>query len=42
MNEVEETLRVINAQIGYHKRNIIALEEYRDKIMKKYNIKEVE
>ncbi len=42
MNEVEETLRVINAQIGYYKRNIIALEEYRDEIMKKYNIKEVE
>lgn len=38
MNEVEETLRVINAEIGYYERKIIALEEARKDIMDKYNI----
>lgn len=40
MNEVEENLRVINAQIGYYKRKILALEEARREIMDKYNIDE--
>lgn len=38
MNEVEETIRVINAQIGHHKKQIRELEEYRQELMDKYNI----
>ena len=38
MNEVEETLRAINAQIGFHKRQIIALKQARNDIMDKYGI----
>ena len=38
MNELEETLRVINAQIGYHEKQIKELKEYRKELMDKYNI----
>ncbi len=38
MNQVEETLRVINVEIGYHERKIIALKEARQDIMNKYDI----
>ena len=38
MNEVEETLRVINAQIGFHRRKITALKQVRKDIMDKYGI----
>jgi N-acetyl-anhydromuramyl-L-alanine amidase AmpD len=38
MNEVEETLRVINNQIGFYEKQIKKLKEYRKEIMDKYGI----
>lgn len=38
MNELEETLRIINAQIGYYENQIKELKEYRKELMDKYNI----
>lgn len=38
MNELEETLRVVNAQIGYYEKQIKELKEYRKELMDKYDI----
>lgn len=38
MNEVEETLRVIDAQIGYHKNQIKELNSAKKEVLDKYNI----
>lgn len=38
MNSVEETLRVVNAQIGVYKKKISELEDYRKELMDKYDI----
>lgn len=38
MNEVEETLRVIDAQIGYHKNQIKELNAAKKEVLDKYNI----
>ena len=38
MNTVEETLRVIDAQIGYHKRKINELHEAKMEVLDKYDI----
>ncbi len=37
-NEVEETLRAINAGIGYHKNEIRKLNEAKKEIMDKFDI----
>ena len=38
MNEVEETLRAINTQIGFYKKKINELEEHKKEILDKYDI----
>lgn len=38
MNEVNETIRAIDAQIGYHKKQIRELNVAKKEIMDKYNI----
>ena len=38
MNELEETLRVIDAQIGYHKNQIKELNAAKKEVLEKYNI----
>ena len=38
MNEVNETIRAIDAQIGYHQRKIKELEAAKKEILDKYNI----
>lgn len=40
MNTVEETIRAIDSQIGYHKREINKLNEVKKEILDKYNILE--
>lgn len=38
MNEMEETLRAIDAQIGYHKKKIRELDAAKKEILDKYDI----
>ena len=38
MNEMEETLRAIDAQIGYHKNQIKELNAAKQEILDKYDI----
>lgn len=38
MNRVEETIRVIDAQIGHHKKQIKELNEYKKELLGKYPI----
>ncbi len=38
MNEVEETIRVIDAQIGFHKNEIRKLNEAKKEILDKFDI----
>lgn len=38
MNELEETIRVIDAQIGYHKNQIKELNAAKKEVLEKYNI----
>ena len=40
MNDVEESLRVINVQIGYYRKQIKLLEEARKEIEEKYKVGE--
>lgn len=38
MNRVEETIRVIDAQIGLYKKKINELTEYKKELLDKYDI----